>query len=702
MKSQKLLLLALPLFLLCSLAAQDAHETLGPKQNPGKGGPPPLADALASLNSKLRPELAGIHPRVYFTDSELATLRERAHGSQKELWARALASLRALQGDPPPPPAGARRAQNEVGLAIAEAAFAYKIEGGQKYLDAARKYMDAAVSYDIWGYAYHQPNVDLAAGHLLYGMSVGYDLLYHDLSEADRARYREKIARQASLLYDYYVPKSGTTYSYSQNHVFIPISGLGIAAYALYDEVPDAPRWAALSRAIFDRVLQTYSSDGYYYESFEYWVFVTPWIIHYLDAHLHATGEDLFNQPGLRQMHLYLAHSMAPGGQTVFDFGDAFEGALTRSQQGEAYPRSYPGGHFLTSYNLLYDLAAHFHDSQIQGVARWMESLGHVNAEEWWSLAWYDEKLLADSIEKLPHWHYFRDNEVVYWRTDWSTEATAIAFKCGPPEGHQTAALQPQLTDWHLELGHAHPDANSFILFAHGEYLTGDSGYAGVPLSAHHNTLLVDGRGQGNEGSGHNAWYDFPYDQLNGVRITKAKLSAKSFDLEGEAAPAYDAKMGLTRFRRRISFEREGPASVASSGWQTIIITDQIRGKQRHLYTELLHADTKFRRENGSQNLDNGKQSGAKEYEVKVSFAPARSASADVASSQARAQQAARMSVRLELPADTVIEIEPNIVMGPGLPGSTDKGDQQQRGERLAVTTSKPATSAKFRWILEF
>ena len=37
--------------------------------------------------------------------------------------------MRALAGDPPPPPATARRQQNDVGIAIAEAAFIYKIEG---------------------------------------------------------------------------------------------------------------------------------------------------------------------------------------------------------------------------------------------------------------------------------------------------------------------------------------------------------------------------------------------------------------------------------------------------------------------------------------------------------------------------------------------------------------------------------------------
>jgi spermidine/putrescine-binding protein len=94
---------------------------------------------------------------------------------QKELWRIALSQVRALTVEPPKPPAEERRVQNEVGIGIAEAAFVYKITGDKKYLDAAKKYMDAAVSYDVWGYSYNKPNVDLAAGHLLYGMGWGYD-----------------------------------------------------------------------------------------------------------------------------------------------------------------------------------------------------------------------------------------------------------------------------------------------------------------------------------------------------------------------------------------------------------------------------------------------------------------------------------------------------------------------------------------------
>ncbi|HKC62390.1 MAG TPA: DUF4962 domain-containing protein, partial [Pyrinomonadaceae bacterium] len=617
-------------------------------------GPHPITELMTNRNSTLRPELRGQHPRVYVTESELQSLRKRAHTTHRELWQLALQNIRALSVAPPPPPAEERRAQNEVGIGIAESAFAYKIEGDKKYLEAAKRYMDAAVSYNIWGYSFNRPNTDLAAGHLLYGMGVGYDLLYHDLTETERARYREKIIRQARLMFDYFKPKEGKTYSYSQNHTFIPISGLAVAAYALYDEVKDAPEWAALARAIFDRVLATYSADGYYYEGFEYWIFSTPWLIHYMDAHAHATGEDLYDRPGFQLMYKYVAHAMLPGGDNVFDFGDVYAGPETRAHKGEDYERTHPYGHYSTNYNILYRLASRFRNGEAQGVAAWLKGLGQVNAEEFWSLLWYDPTVKAISIEKQERWHYFPDHEVVYWRSSWGKDATAFAFKCGPPEGHHAAELLLKFPDWRLSSGHAHPDANSFIIYSRGKYLTGDSGYAGVPLTAHHNTVLIDGRGQGLEGKGHDAFDGVPYDQLDKIRIVEAKLARDSVELRGDATNAYQPELGVVRFIRWFRFDMKNGFTVS----------DDVQTTKPRTFTALLHSD------------DRMTQISANQFEI------------DAADT--------KLKINVNAPAQARAAIEPNDLTAPGPPGSVDKGEKQVRGLRLAVTTTHPATSARF------
>jgi len=649
------------------LLAQDARELEQERTASRKlKGEHPLFELMRTRKSALRSELLGVHPRVYVTDKELAELRQRSRSSHRELWQRAISRVRALDADPPPPPAEQRRQQNDVGIAIAEAAFVYKIEGDKKYLDAARKYMDAALSYDIWGYASNKPNVDLAAGHLLYGLAWGYDLLYHDLSEKERVRYRDKLIRQARLMADYFKPKPGRTFAYSQNHTFIPITGLGVAAYALYDETPEAPAWASLTRAIYDRVLATYSQDGYYYEGFEYWIFSTPWLVHYLDAHAHATGEDLYDVAGFRLMHQYVAHSMLPSGNYVFDFGDVFEGPLTRAGRGEEYPRTHPQGHFHTNYNLLYRLAQRFQSGEAQGVAEWLKQFRQVNAEDYWSLIWYDANLKPVPIERQPAWHYFPDHDVFYWRSDWSKEATAFAFKCGPPEGHHTEILLQQFPDWRLSSGHAHPDANSFIIFARGEYLTGDTGYAGVPMTEHHNTLLVNGKGQAKEGNGHDAFAPVSYELLNRIRISEVKVEQNQVIVRGDATAAYGPELGLKKFVREFVYRSGAGFTVA----------DAVETTKPAVLTFLLHADNRIEKESGNRFI-------IRAGGVKLLIDPT-------------IEQPNELPRRKQIQSPIQAIIETNTMTAPGPPGAVDKGERQARGQKLLLSTPAPTTRARF------
>jgi len=641
-----------------AVKAQGKGEDLGTKDSASKKVY--LVTEMRTLPSQLKADLAGVHPRVYFTDSELSVLRTRAHGEDAAWWRQQLTSLSALEAPPPPPPAEKRREQNNVAFAMAEAAFAYRIEADPRYLAAAKQYMDAAVSYTIWGYSWSKPNVDLAAGHLLYSMGMAYDLLYNDLTPAERDKYRKCIVRHGNLMYKAFEPKPGRTWTYSQNHTFIPIAGLGVAAYAVYGEAPEAAQWAALARAIFSRVLMTYSKDGYYYEGFEYWAFATPWLIHYLDALKHATGEDLFDQPGLRHADMYAAHSLLPGGKMMFDFGDVFAGPISRAHKGEDYQRSHPGGHLESNYNLLYDLAAHFHDPQIQGIADWMKSQGNVSQEEWWTLVWRDPKLASEPMSKVATWYWFRDHDVAYWRSGWGADATAVAFKCGPAEGHDAARLMRELPDWRLEEGHDHPDVNSFIVWAHGAYLTGASGYAGVPKTIGDNTLLVDGVGQGIEGHEHNVWAGFPYDRQNQAHIVQAVFSASGFELVGEGAGAYSDSLGLKSYLRELK--------MSSAGHITVL--DHIDSAKPHLYSEVLHADDKVI------------ERGARTFTLE-GFGGS-------------------MQAKLAEPKNVTQKIEDNVVMGPGIPGSVQDGSLETRGQRVVVTTKVPLLSAQFIWKLSF
>lgn len=639
----------------CLAMAQDTKELEAENAtNKNLKGESVLVNLMNTKNSSLKKELEGVHPRVFLTQSEIESLKDKSL-DQKELWQTALSRVRAMSIEPTPAPAQERRVQNPVGLGIPEAALAYKITGDKKYLEAAKKYMDTAVSYDVWGYLYNKPNIDLAAGHLLYGLGWGYDLLYHDLTVAEREKYKEKLIRQARLLYDYYKPSSGKMYAYSQNHTFIPMTGLAVAAYALAGETPEAKEWAALPRAIYEGVLDTYSNDGFYYEGIEYWIFSTPWLIHYMDAQLHSTGENLYESaPGLKLIHKYIAHATLPGGDFHFDYGDTYTGNLTRSKKSEDYSRERIGGHFQSSYNILYQLASKYQNKEMQGVANWLKEIGQVNAEEMWSFIWFDPAIQAIPIEQQQTWHYFADHDVVYWRSSWKDDATAFSFKCGPSEGHSALQKQTKYPEWRMSSGHAHPDAGSFIIWANGKYLTGDSGYEGLTVTQSHNTLVFDGKGQNRDGEGHDVFYGIPYERINKIKIIDVTMNAKKVSILADATAAYEPEVGVKKFTRKFEFDSPGSFTV----------TDDIETNDPKTITSFLHADNAIN------------QISVNTFEIEPNNTS--------------------LIATIVAPKNFETKIEKNILTAPGDPGSVDKGGNEERGKKLAITTKDKVSKAKF------
>ena len=350
---------------------------------------PPFTDLL-SHPVHLKPELVGVHPRVFVTAAELETLRTRARTTHREDWQKVLASLPALKGDPPPPPGPQeRRSQNNVAHAIAGVSLAWAVEKKPEMLAAAKKWTLAAAAYEPWGYTYNKPNVDLAAGHLLYAIGWAYDLLYSELTPDERLRIRTSLERHATLVHEYFTPgPKRTRFEFTQNHDFIPTAGLAVAALALLGESKDAEQWASAAYAHHHRTNQLLSPDGYYYEGIEYWIFSAPWLVHFADAWEHATGESVWELGPYRNWKLYVAHVLLPNGQDAFDFGDVWEGPVTRARRGEEISRLYPGGTLESNCNLLYRVAARLRDPETQAVADRCRAFGHTSLEEHWTLLW--------------------------------------------------------------------------------------------------------------------------------------------------------------------------------------------------------------------------------------------------------------------------------------------------------------------------
>ncbi len=596
----------------------------------------PPFETLLRHEVRLKPELVGVHPRVFVTKDGLDALRRRARTTHRYEWQRVLAGL-AAQKTPPPPVPGPqeRRSQNVVAFAIAESALAAAVERKPEYVAAAKLGTRAAIDYEPWGYTYNKPNVDLAAGHLLYAIGWAYDLLHDDFSAGERARLRASLARHSGLVYDYFAPGPGKRLSFTQNHDFIPTAGLAVAALALLGEVDDAPRWAALARAHHHRTGALLSPDGHYYEGVEYWIFSAPWLVHFLDAWEHATGESLWDRALFRNWTPYLAHALLPDGQSVFDFGDILEGALTRAGKGAEYARVYPGGTLQSNSNVMYRVAARLRAPLAQAVAARYASFRHSNLEEYWTLLWRDPDLEPAPMDALPLAHHFADSGVVYARTSWGPDATAFAFKAGPPEGHRVASLLAQAPEWRLSSGHAHPDAGSFIVWARGRYLVGDTGYAGLPSARDHNTLTFGGVGQGREGE-HDVWSGVPYAQLDRIRLTDVQLAGPEKRVVADLTAAYPGSLGLERVVRTFTFDGAG----------TFRVRDEVAAAQPVPVEWRLHADVPFAPTPGGHAVD-------------------------------------VRGVVLDVAGTSSATVGPALLQAPGRPGSIEQGPKEPRGFEL-------------------
>lgn len=614
---------------------------------------------------KIRAELQNKHPRLFFTKESLEILRARAKTTDKRLWQDIIKNVRALKLIPPEPGSamldrsGVEQqkgdiSQYEVAHVIAEATFAFAIEQDPRYLEAAKRWLLTACKYEPWGYSFRTPNVDLPPAHLLYAVAFAYDVLYDKFTNEERAFVKNKLAKQARLMYDYFKYKPKKKYTFSQNHTFIPMAGLGIAAYALMGEEKEAEEWAQLARAVFDRTLLTFDKDGYYYEGFHYFTFSFRWVVRYLDAHFNATGENLYARMKEHFVPLkyYAAHSILPDGEHVFDFGDIGDGALDRNKVKQTEKLYF-------ETEILYRIAEKYKDAEAQGIADWIHgNIKLSSRERIWTFYAHDASVKPASISSIPTTCYFKDSDTVFWRSGWDKNATAFAFRCGPPAGHKVAKLLPLIPEWKLNAGHSHPDANSFIIWANGRYLTGDTGYEGVKQTSDHNTVLIDGRGQEKDGS-HEMFKYVPYERLDKIRMAEVWTTSDYFYARGEAAAAYYSDLNVKRFDRHFLY-------VAPDYF---IVWDEISTNEPRGFTWLMNADREIK--NLSLNT----------FDV--------------------INKDALLRVVNLLPANGKSEVLKQMVQARGRPGSIESGKEEQRGFQLATHSIEKTKEFEFLHFLQ-
>ena len=166
--------------------------------------------------------------------------------------------------------------------------------------------------------------------------------------------------------------------------------------------------------------------------------------------------------------------------------------------------------------------------------------------------------------------------------------------------------------------------------------------------------MVFDEKGQNNDGGGHDVFYGIPYERINKIRIVDVSMDAKHVSILSDATAAYEPEVGVKKFTRNFEFKAPGSFTV----------TDNVKTISPKIITSFLHADNTIN------------QISANTFELEPN----------------------KTSLVAEIIEPKLFEarVDSNILTAPGDPGSVDKGGDEERGKKLAISTKDKVLRAKF------
>ena len=524
--------------------------------------------------------VAGVHPRLYLSQARVTTLTSML---QTEPYAALWEDVRrvadyGVSHDPPDywvsddPNRDEQLWQRQVGDMIPHLAIAYVLSGERGYLDAAERWMLASAQYPTWGLG-DTDGLDLAAGHQLYGLAIGYDWLYRDLDSGTRDVVRNCLYTRGQYMYTHLLNEQVWWHdAYLQNHQWANLTGLATAGLALWGDVDGVDDWILLPLQKYRIVMASLGPDGASHEGVSYWSYGLEHMLKFIDLAKGLLDENLLEvSPWLQQTSSFRLYSMLPRMSWSAD-SDAMNFA-----DGTRYDFSGPD-------YMLRKLAAEYRDGHAQWLADEV-SAAHLTgwSARFLNLLWVDPTVPPVPPADLPLLRHFGDMDMVFDRSSWGGAEAVLGFKCGPYIGHQALSAY----SYDPGGGHVHPDAASFLLFAYGDWLIVDDGNT-LKTTAFQNTALVNGVGQ--EGDGLPFFEgDLLSAEHRGPQIVRVDPGVEYDYMVGDATPAYRSEAGLTRFFRHILYLK--PAC-----W---VIVDELEADRPSLFELYLHADFAFRRSSG-------------------------------------------------------------------------------------------------------
>lgn len=499
--------------------------------------PIPPSDDVIYGSTPIENKYANVHPRLHFFESDLEQLRPKLGRDPWKTW---LAEVRECAES-----------------ALPYQAFLYALTREQPWLDRAIQSITAF---------FDKPT---SAFCVEYNLACAYDWLYHDLPPALRERLQTFLDTHLRPKYEAFAKhelyQAGTVGWNISSEV---LSNIAAAGFALYGEVPKVAPWVRFITEKARVVTQALGPDGVSSEGICYGGFFTETYIKTIDLVNRLMGVDLFENNDYLQnlpwLYLFttLPRKRIAQNSSVLCLGD---GAMW---------------HWYGPASYLHKIAARYHNPMAQAIVKNHRAVGaSTKVSSLYSLLWYDPSVPERMPTNLPLAHHFNDKDIVAMRSDWKGDESILLFKCGPHGGHKALKNYPQC----IAGGHMAADAGTILLYAHGERLISDGGYA-RKYTNYRNTILVNGIGQTGECDGTGDWFECCdlRREKRGPALLRVDLGKTADYMIGNVAPAYKPEAHVTRFLRHLLYLRP----------DTWIIIDELATQDPSTFELWFHADT--------------------------------------------------------------------------------------------------------------
>jgi len=500
------------------------------------------------------------HPRIHLVAADVPVLKKRAATTHAVYYEKLLKLADEFAAAKLPPVIGVGDDDRGYGDQLAMLSMAYLISGDPKHLAQCRRLLAPMLGTPSW-----QDGIGLVTGHQLAGVCLMYDWLHDFLEPAEREHIRDKVRSVAAMTYTASREQRAWWHDmFFQNWCHVPTAGLVYAGAALAGEVPEAEEWIAHADYVFTLVKDALPDDGNSPEGQGYMGYTWDWVLRVFDVMRGVFGRDHFSDSKWCQNAPYvILYAMLPRLQSrdnLMAFGDA----RRRLWDGPAY--------------MMFKSAAEYRDGVIQDFARHLvdANIGLGGTSVWLNLLWDDPGVARSDYRRLPTSRLFGDLSTVYARSGWDEDAMLVGFKCA---SNHTKHVKKAFPGRDLGVGHAHPDAASFQVYAFGEWLAIDPGYSVFKVTEEHNTLVVNGAGQL---GGDCQWFEGRKSLgAEPCEVTKFESTADYDYIRADASGIYKPEAGLVRFIRHVVYIKP----------HDLLVVDELEAKAEAEFRWLLHAD---------------------------------------------------------------------------------------------------------------